>query len=423
MSLPHSHFYWPTSVEPDSLSTEFDDFTLLTDDLALNKGIYASLPLSLIQQDKHFTYNGFQQQLSPQLDQFSFGETQVVPSFVKTEAEMSPPYSPPESPGKPSKAELASKLLNELDSLKDEPYSNWMEEKIEFPAFEQVYEPIPQPDNTQSLLLEFESVCQQPKYQLNHLTPPQSPPLQQNQLAQCGWIQHPANFVTPVPTAVPVTNWQQDIAFDQPIQLNVDHELAVVDALVKRRAEDIDGTFESDIQSIPSPESDSYQLDYPPHAPLQQQEDSCEYVSPLVPAASEHAYAKSTEESLLYEPGSPNSSSSSSSVCGSSEFDDEWAPSSASEAGSIVKQRSYNRPKPYSRNSDDKKSRKKEQNKNAATRYRQKKKQEVEVLANEEKILKDKNTQLRTKCSDIQREVKYLKSLMRELCKAKGLIK
>lgn len=98
-------------------------------------------------------------------------------------------------------------------------------------------------------------------------------------------------------------------------------------------------------------------------------------------------------------PSSPRSSST----------DEEWSAPS--------------RPKPYSRSSDDRRSRKKEQNKNAATRYRQKKKAEIEVLLNEEQALRQRHNDLGDKCSDLQREIRYLKGLMRDLFKAKGLIK
>jgi len=93
-----------------------------------------------------------------------------------------------------------------------------------------------------------------------------------------------------------------------------------------------------------------------------------------------------------------------------SSTDEEWSSSGS-------------RPKPYSRHSDDRRSRKKEQNKNAATRYRQKKKAEVEVLLGEESTLRQRHGELGDKCSDLQREIRYLKGLMRDLFKAKGLIK
>lgn len=80
--------------------------------------------------------------------------------------------------------------------------------------------------------------------------------------------------------------------------------------------------------------------------------------------------------------------------------------------------------KPYSRPSvEEKKLRKKEQNKNAATRYRIKKKQEVEESKFEEQRLADYNRELRSKLDDISREVKCLKSLMRDVYRKKGLIK
>lgn len=81
------------------------------------------------------------------------------------------------------------------------------------------------------------------------------------------------------------------------------------------------------------------------------------------------------------------------------------------------------RAKPYDRPvPDEKRSRKKEQNKNAATRYRQKKKQEVEEILVEEKKLSDVNDKLAKDYGEVRREVKYLKSLMRELFKSKGLL-
>lgn len=128
---------------------------------------------------------------------------------------------------------------------------------------------------------------------------------------------------------------------------------------------------------------------------------------------------------------SPQSdSSSSSSYCGSAysrDQDDEWSPTSSSSgnrrtsktsSGGVSKKRT----RPYGRGVEDKKSRKKEQNKNAATRYRQKKKAEIEEILIEENQLRDINEELKSKSADIGREIRYLKSLMREVYKAKGLI-
>lgn len=122
-------------------------------------------------------------------------------------------------------------------------------------------------------------------------------------------------------------------------------------------------------------------------------------------------------------------SDTSSSYCGSAysrDQDDEWSPSSSYKKNSINKVSgggvSKKRTRPYGRGIEDKKSRKKEQNKNAATRYRQKKKAEVEEILIVERQLKDKNEELKSKSADIGREIRYLKGLMREVCKAKGML-
>ncbi|CAO1347542.1 unnamed protein product [Diamesa hyperborea] len=101
-----------------------------------------------------------------------------------------------------------------------------------------------------------------------------------------------------------------------------------------------------------------------------------------------------------------------------SQDDDEQTKKSKSGLRGVSKKRT----RPYARGGEDKKSRKKEQNKNAATRYRQKKKQEVEVILDEERILMNKNDKLMDTFQDTRREVKYLKSLLRDLFKARGFI-
>lgn len=107
---------------------------------------------------------------------------------------------------------------------------------------------------------------------------------------------------------------------------------------------------------------------------------------------------------------SPARSDSSFDVAG---YDDEWRPASAPE----VKRKK----RPYGRPIEEKKVRKKEQNKNAATRYRQKKKQQLEVILDEEDALKAVHMQLQTKFDDTKREINYLKKLMREILIAKGV--
>lgn len=75
-----------------------------------------------------------------------------------------------------------------------------------------------------------------------------------------------------------------------------------------------------------------------------------------------------------------------------------------------------------SHGTEDKKYRKKEQNKNAANRYRQKKKTEIGLVLEEEKELEKKNSDLTTRLADVRRELKCLKSLMREFFRKQGLL-
>ena len=70
----------------------------------------------------------------------------------------------------------------------------------------------------------------------------------------------------------------------------------------------------------------------------------------------------------------------------------------------------------------NKKDRKKLQNKNAAIRYRQKKKDEALGIKSEEQLLEEKNCDLKTQVDDLEREIKYMKGLMQDIFKAKGLL-
>ncbi|GFN78389.1 cyclic amp-dependent transcription factor atf-4 [Plakobranchus ocellatus] len=70
----------------------------------------------------------------------------------------------------------------------------------------------------------------------------------------------------------------------------------------------------------------------------------------------------------------------------------------------------------------NKKDRKKMQNKNAAIRYRQKKREEALGIKSEEQQLEDYNIELKTKVEDLEREIKYMKNLMEDISKAKGLL-
>lgn len=176
-----------------------------------------------------------------------------------------------------------------------------------------------------------------------------------------------------------------------PYAQDIAHEMEVVEALVRARAEDLpdctDDDEDDDIANLLNDDDDE----------------------------STSQSASSSSASC-----SPRSESSD----GGSNYsnDDEWSPRTSVDVSPIVGKATKRRTRPYGRSSEDKKSRKKEQNKNAATRYRKKKKAEIEIALDEERDLLDIHAGLEVKCCDVQREIKYLKSLMRDLYKAKGIM-
>ncbi|XP_040179386.1 cyclic AMP-dependent transcription factor ATF-4-like [Rana temporaria] len=68
----------------------------------------------------------------------------------------------------------------------------------------------------------------------------------------------------------------------------------------------------------------------------------------------------------------------------------------------------------------DKKTKKMEQNKTAANRYRQKKKAGQELISAECRELEQKNDSLNEKVDSIAKEIQYLKNLMEVVRKAKS---
>ncbi|XP_056641713.1 activating transcription factor of chaperone [Diorhabda sublineata] len=294
-----------------------------------------------------------------------------------------------------SKAEAASHILENLENLmdldeliKEEPFL--LDEKI-LPILDEVEPPraVPIPvqnlktelsnaNDTQYLLKEFENVYEVLDFSHVTLTPPQSPPSQPTLTTLEPLLQYQI-----VPETTKLVYQQPEKQFlsenftqiNYPITLNtpqpdIARELAVVDELVRSRVEDMQWS-----------------------------------------------------SSGSSGPGSPGSSSCSNFGDCSSD-DPEWVPEPIeqyNEDGPLKPSRK--RTKPYSKHApEEKRVRKKEQNKNAATRYRLKKKAEIEVILHEEKGLLDKKSELEVKVTDLNREIKYLKGLMRDLFKAKGLI-
>ncbi|XP_049956260.1 activating transcription factor of chaperone isoform X1 [Schistocerca serialis cubense] len=362
-----------------------------------------------------------------------------------------------------SRGEVAAKLLEDLEDLtewiKCEPFNNWLEEKTDLPILEDL--PVEQPrdtfygvraplheavkqqslvadashiskevlqpslsapvSQTETLLQEFESAFREVELNNGTLTPPQSPTIANSVthysptdsvVSNDAFLISEPHILPIHATAVPVNvtavgpfieviSEKKDTFFTNLEQMvpstpapDIAKELADVDELVRSRAEDMEVSSNA-WQDVNCRFTSDSKDGYEPH------------VLPLSPSTSSNSSFESSEESA---------------------DDPEWVPA-AEQLSSPGPQKSSGRKrgsssKPYARPGvEEKKLRKKEQNKNAATRYRQKKKAEIEEILSEERALEQKNSELTQKITDLSREIKYLKGLMRDVFRAKGLIK
>ncbi|XP_055710335.1 activating transcription factor of chaperone isoform X2 [Phlebotomus papatasi] len=311
-------------------------------------------------------------------------------------------------------------------------YEQWLNEKMIIPSLDEYPPPPLEPiavkkHDTQELLQEFESVYD--AVELTHLTPPQTPPQTSPQritfgeAAQCidqtfiyqepvlyETISTPASFYA-------LTQEQNGDKCDNALQFT----LSSFSGQEQQEVGVVDGGSLVEIVQSPMPEDIDHEM---------------ELVDELVRSRAQDLPDWTDDDNSSEFTSSPASSSprSEASFSGSSySQDDEWLPESRAAKGSKgsaavggsgilggggVRKRS----RPYARGSEDKKSRKKEQNKNAATRYRKKKKQEIEEVLEEERALQRVHEKLSDEAKDLKREIKYLKGLMREVYKAKGLL-
>lgn len=79
----------------------------------------------------------------------------------------------------------------------------------------------------------------------------------------------------------------------------------------------------------------------------------------------------------------------------------------------------YPKEKPVKMKSPQQKKRKREQNKDAATRYRVKKRDEQDVVQSELNGLEKDNVELKEQVTSLSKEIEYLKNLMLEVCKTR----
>lgn len=255
--------------------------------------------------------------------------------------------------------------------------------------------------DTQYYLNEFNTVYEEVGLTHNALTPPQSPPNNQPLLANL------EPLLIQLPFSPPETKLHLDVPEKQLLPQAPCIPMAISMEMISFNnfSDSVVPTYQTEIVQ-------SYN-----------RELAVDELEELVRTTAEDMqWSSSSNHSNSSSPGSPGGSTSSNFGDCSSD-DPEWIPDIIADGrqdniGKIPKKRrAYTKGAP-----EEKRVRKKEQNKNAATRYRMKKKAEIEVILSEERELQEHRDGLENKVVDLKREIKYLKGLMRDLFKAKGLI-
>ncbi|XP_014467473.1 PREDICTED: activating transcription factor of chaperone isoform X2 [Dinoponera quadriceps] len=298
-----------------------------------------------------------------------------------------------------------------------ESFSNWMEQRTYIPIFEELsiapddenpndigYQtnnnnsPLKPPQNTQTLLEEFETVlgdveaCHQiiPPNNSSTLTPPQSPPPSQQS----------------VDTQLLITL--------QPVQQSLfpdSQQQTVVPVVYEQQQQTLFAN---------SAAATTRQWDGVEDIPLNSVSLDRDAANELM-AVEEYVRSHAND---IPSPSSPCTSSGSSCISTEDLIDDpDWNIENESSKPSTSKglSKTY-RQSSYRPSVEDRKVRKKEQNKNAATRYRQKKKQEIKDILVQEIQLTETNKKLKKEVVELKREVKVVKNMMREMFKARGVL-
>lgn len=98
-----------------------------------------------------------------------------------------------------------------------------------------------------------------------------------------------------------------------------------------------------------------------------------------------------------------------------------YEPYSPPPVGRSQKNATHSRGQPEAKCTENRNQRKKQQNKDAALRYRQKKREEKCTIKDECDKLEERNDELKDKVDSMTREIQYLKDLLAEVYKAKGI--
>jgi len=311
------------------------------------------------------------------------------------------------TPSALKRRKLATELLEVLEKqgcsqeqLDDEPYCGWLEEPMDLEVFGQslAVEPIATPLDQQD-----EDFSAPPSPLISH---PQTPihPTSPQELYSVQDDFAPVKF-DESPVIIPVDSEELLESLEQLLeQIQAEQAASPAENIAVQTVQDVD-------EDVTSALLDSLmEADVEENQVLDELADFNLVLMDHTEAASSSMASSSTAISSQY-----------SSNCSSESDDIEWTPTTstgrktravASLSQTVTQQR---RTRKRSLKTEDRRIRKKEQNKTAATRYRIKKKAELEILLEEEAELEQQNQQLQKRHEDLANEVRYLKKLMREL--------
>lgn len=203
---------------------------------------------------------------------------------------------------------------------------------------------------------------------------------------------------------------------------DIDLILDKMDELDETSHKTTDSTTVSSLASSPASSEFSNSMT-PPHSPPSFGTDSaaasCPKGSSVEIVSEGITYKIITVVEPYTPPHTPEQTTTSSEVDSSSNSSNPRAPAHDSKP--------YGRGKRHSKKvqpktvvcSNNKKTRKRDQNRDAATRYRLKKRAEAETISKDEGSLEQKNRELRDHADRLSSEIKYLKGLLKEIVIAK----
>lgn len=307
--------------------------------------------------------------------------------------------------------DIQEEFLENMDQTNDQ----WLDQPI-IPSLDE-YAPVPDARiypvkvNTAQLLNEFNQVYD--AVELTHLTPPETPPHSPTQTPLPAYLNYDSK--NQFYQQQPITSYQ--LQPNQQFQQCKEEKPMIVNYAPVMPAQQFPSILEQAINLV---QQTSPQIEY-----TENFDDAMAEVEALVRSRAEDFADSSSIDDDSSMSGSSTCFSPRSEASSSITDDSDWTMKSSSTIATALKNKQATqkrKPRINRRSPEDRQSRKKEQNKSAANRYRLKKKAEIEILLDEERDLIKRNETLQSQYEEVGREVRYIKSLLRELFKAKGLM-